>query len=52
VIGVRQPPVRKLPNLTAARALRALEVVVFHPVSAPCAVKGTINRVARQAAAR
>jgi DNA-binding IclR family transcriptional regulator len=35
VIGVRQPPARKLPNLTAARALRALEAVVFHAASAP-----------------
>jgi hypothetical protein len=29
VVGVRQPPAPKLANLTAACALRALEVVVF-----------------------
>jgi DNA-binding IclR family transcriptional regulator len=35
MMGVRQPPARKLPNLAAARALRALEVLVFHPTAAP-----------------
>jgi DNA-binding IclR family transcriptional regulator len=33
-MGVRHPPARKLPNLAAARALRALEVLVFHPTAA------------------
>jgi DNA-binding IclR family transcriptional regulator len=32
-MGVRQPPARKLPNLAAARAVRALEVLVFHPTA-------------------
>lgn len=35
VIGVRQPPARKLANLTAARALRTLEVLVPHAASPP-----------------
>ena len=50
VVGVRQPPSRKLPNLTAARALRALEVVVFHAASAPvvAATMGIHDRTARR----
>lgn len=50
VIGVRQPPARKLPNLTAARALRALEVLVFHATSAPglAATMGVHARTARR----
>ena len=49
-MGVRQPPPRKLPNLTAARALRALEVVAFHPASAPglAATMGIHDRTARR----
>jgi hypothetical protein len=35
VIGARQPPARKFPNLVAARTVRALEVLTFHPASAP-----------------
>jgi DNA-binding IclR family transcriptional regulator len=35
VVGVRQPPARALPNLAAARALRTLEVLVFHAASPP-----------------
>jgi DNA-binding IclR family transcriptional regulator len=34
VMGVRQPPARKLPYLAAARAVRALEVLVFSPTGA------------------
>ena len=34
-MGVRQPPVRKLPNLAAARAVRALELLAFEPFTAP-----------------
>jgi DNA-binding IclR family transcriptional regulator len=50
VIGVRQPPARKLPNLTAARALRTLEVLVFHAASAPglAATMGIHDRTARR----
>jgi DNA-binding IclR family transcriptional regulator len=50
VIGVRQPPARKLPNLTAARALRALEVLVFQAASAPAlaATMGIHDRTARR----
>lgn len=50
VIGVRQPPARKLPSLTAARALRALEVLAFHPASAPrlAATMGVHDRTARR----
>ncbi|MGH2947555.1 MAG: hypothetical protein ACRDPC_15100 [Solirubrobacteraceae bacterium] len=50
MIGVRQPPARKLPNLTAARAVRALEVVVFHAASAPglAATMGIHDRTARR----
>ena len=50
VIGVRQPTARKLPNLTAARALRVLEVLVFHSASAPglAATMGIHNRTARR----
>ena len=50
VVGVRQPPSRKLPNLTAARALRALEMVVFHAASAPgiAATMGIHDRTARR----
>ena len=50
VVGVRQPPARTLPNLAAARALRALEVLVFHGVSAPglAATMGIHDRTARR----
>jgi IclR helix-turn-helix domain len=50
VMGVRQPPARKLPNLTAARAVRALEVLTFHPASAPgvAATMGIHDRTARR----
>ncbi len=50
VIGVRQPPARKLSNLTAARALRTLEVLVFHAASAPglAATMGIHDRTARR----
>jgi DNA-binding IclR family transcriptional regulator len=50
VIGVRQPPRRKLANLTAARALRTLEVLVFHAASAPAlaVTMGIANRTARR----
>lgn len=41
-MGVRQPPARKLRSLKAARALRALEVLVFHP-AAPPAVAETMG---------
>jgi DNA-binding IclR family transcriptional regulator len=48
-MGVRQPPARKLPNLAAARAVRALEVLVFHPTAAPglAEVMGIDVRTAR-----
>jgi DNA-binding IclR family transcriptional regulator len=50
VIGVRQAPARKLPNLTAARTVRALEVLVFHAASAPglAATMGVHDRTARR----
>jgi DNA-binding IclR family transcriptional regulator len=50
VVGVRQPPARKLPNLTAARALRTLEVLVFHTASPPrlAATMGIHTRTARR----
>jgi len=50
VIGVRQPPARKLANLTAARALRTLEVLVFHAASPPrlAATMGIHDRTARR----
>lgn len=50
VMGVRQPPARKLPNLTAARAVRALEVLVFHPTAAPglATTMGIHERTARR----
>jgi hypothetical protein len=50
VMGVRQPPARKLTNLTAARAVRALEVLVFHPTAAPgvAAAMGIHERTARR----
>jgi DNA-binding IclR family transcriptional regulator len=50
MIGVRQPPARKLPNLAAARGLRALEVLVFHPAAAPglAAAMGLDQRTARR----
>lgn len=50
VIGVRQPPPRKLANLTAARALRTLEVLVFHAASPPrlAATMGIHDRTARR----
>jgi DNA-binding IclR family transcriptional regulator len=50
VVGVRQLPARKLPNLTAARALRALEVLVFHAASVPAlaATMGIHERTARR----
>lgn len=50
VVGVREVPARKLPNLTAARALRALEVVVFHAASPPSlgATMGIHDRTARR----
>jgi hypothetical protein len=50
VVGVREVPARKLPNLTAARALRALEVVVFHAASPPglAATMGIHDRTARR----
>lgn len=49
LIGVRQPA-RKLPNLTAARALRTLEILVFDPASAPglAATMGIHERTARR----
>ncbi|MGH2945354.1 MAG: IclR family transcriptional regulator [Solirubrobacteraceae bacterium] len=49
-MGVRQPPARKLPNLTAARAVRALEVLAFHPTGAPgvAAAMGIHERTARR----
>lgn len=49
-MGVRQPPARKLPNLTAARAVRALEVLVFRPTAAPgvAAAMGIHERTARR----
>jgi len=34
-MGVRQPPARKRSDLAAARAVRALEMLVFHPTAAP-----------------
>ena len=48
--GVRQPPARKMPNLAAARALRSLEVLVFHAASAPrlAATMGIHDRTARR----
>jgi DNA-binding IclR family transcriptional regulator len=50
VVGVRQPPARTLPNLTAARVLRSLEVLVFHAASAPtlAATMGIHDRTARR----
>ena len=50
VVGVCQPPARTLPNLTAARALRSLEVLVFHAGSAPglAATMGIHDRTARR----
>lgn len=50
VIGVRQPPSRKLTNLTAARAMRTLEVLVFHAASPPrlAATMGIHDRTARR----
>jgi DNA-binding IclR family transcriptional regulator len=50
VMGVRQPPRRKLANLTAARALRTLEVLVFHAASPPrlAATMGIHDRTARR----
>jgi hypothetical protein len=50
VVGIQRLPARKLPNLTAARALRALEVLVFHPASAAsvAAAMGIHNRTARR----
>jgi DNA-binding IclR family transcriptional regulator len=50
MMGVRQPPARKLPNLAAARAVRALEVLVFHPTTAPrvAATMGLDDRTARR----
>jgi DNA-binding IclR family transcriptional regulator len=49
-MGVRQPPARKLPNYTAARAVRVLEVLVFHPAAAPglAAAMGVHERTARR----
>jgi DNA-binding IclR family transcriptional regulator len=49
-MGVRQPPARKLPNLTAARAVHALEVLAFHPASPPglAATMGIHDRTARR----
>jgi DNA-binding IclR family transcriptional regulator len=41
-MGVRQPPAQRLPNLAAARAVRALEVLVFEPMAAP-AVAATMG---------
>jgi DNA-binding IclR family transcriptional regulator len=50
VVGVRQPSARALPNLTAARALRSLEVLVFQAASAPglAATMGIHDRTARR----
>jgi DNA-binding IclR family transcriptional regulator len=50
IVGVRQPPARTLPNLTAARTLRSLELLVFHPASAPglAATMGIHDRTARR----
>jgi DNA-binding IclR family transcriptional regulator len=50
VMGVRQPPARKLPNLAVARAVRVLEVLAFHPTSAPrlAATMGIHERTARR----
>jgi DNA-binding IclR family transcriptional regulator len=49
-MGVRQPPARRLPNLAAARVVRALEVLVFHPTAAPglAATMGLHERTARR----
>jgi DNA-binding IclR family transcriptional regulator len=50
MMGVRQPPARKLPNLAAARAVRTLEVLAFHPATAPgvAATMGLDQRTARR----
>ena len=50
IVGVRQPPARTLSNLAAARALRSLEVLVFHAASAPglAATMGIHDRTARR----
>jgi DNA-binding IclR family transcriptional regulator len=50
VVGVRQPPARTLPNRAAARALRSLEVLVFHAASPPrlAATMGVHVRTARR----
>ena len=50
IVGVRQAPARTLPNLAAARALRSLELLVFHPASAPglAATMGIHDRTARR----
>jgi hypothetical protein len=50
IVGVRQRPARTLPNLAAARALRSLEVLVFHAASAPrlAATMGVHDRTARR----
>ena len=50
IVGVRQRPARKTPNLAAARALRSLEVLVFHAASAPrlAATMGVHDRTARR----
>jgi DNA-binding IclR family transcriptional regulator len=49
-IGVRERRPRTLPSLTAARALRALEVLVFHAASPPrlAATMGIHDRTARR----
>jgi len=49
-MGVRRPPARRLANLAAARAVRALEVLVFHPMSPPgvAATMGLHERTARR----
>lgn len=49
VMGVRQPPARKLPNLSTARVVRALELVAFHPAPARrvAATMGICDRTAR-----
>lgn len=50
IVGVRQLPARTLSNLAAARALRSLEVLVFHAASAPglAATMGIHDRTARR----
>jgi DNA-binding IclR family transcriptional regulator len=50
MMAVRQSPAPKLPNLAAARGLRALEVLVFHPAAATglASAMGLHERTARR----